>query len=429
MNIAIIGSGYVGLVTGTCFAELGNTVICVDNNSEKIAMLSNGIVPIYEPGLSEMITNSVKRGRLMFTTSIKNAVASSDIIFICVGTPPKESGEADLSYVENVSKEIARHIDKYKLIVEKSTVPVETGEKVAKTIKSNQIANIEFDVASNPEFLREGTAIADFMNPDRIVIGVESEKSEQILRELYAPLKAPIVVTDIKSAEIIKHASNSFLAAKISFINAVANICELTGANVEKVAEGMGYDKRIGRSFLNAGLGYGGSCFPKDVSAFCSISRKLGYDFTLLDTVQEINEKQMRIFLKKVEDALWNLKSKKICVLGLSFKPNTDDLREAPSIRVISALQKEGAIIHAYDPKAMEKLNEIFPDVKIANNSYEAAQDSDAVLILTEWNEFKEIDLVRLKRLMKRPLIIDGRNIYDPEKMNELGFEYISMGR
>ena len=427
MNIAIVGSGYVGLVTGTCFAELGNNVICVDVDKDKISKLNNNVIPIYEPGLEELIKKN--RKRLKFTTDLKKAIKESEIIFICVGTPPKENGEADLSYVENVALAIAEVMDSYKIIVEKSTVPVETGEKVAKSIKDYNVHNVDFDVVSNPEFLREGSAVDDFMHPDRIVIGCETERAKKIMKELYSPLKSPIIFTDIKSAEIIKHASNSFLAAKISFINAIANICELAGADIEKVAEGIGFDRRIGRNFLNAGIGYGGFCFPKDAEAFIRIAEKFGYNFKLLRAVQEINNNQRKNFAKKIEKSLWIVKGKTIGVLGLSFKPNTDDMRFAPSIDIITELQKEGAKIKAYDPKAMEKAKSILKNVVYCSNPYDAAKDSDALVIVTEWNEFKELDLKRIKSMMKHPLIIDGRNIYKPEDVKKEGFTYISIGR
>lgn len=429
MKIAVIGSGYVGLVTGACFAELGNEVICVDIDEEKISKLNNNLVPIYEPGLEELVARNKEKGRLRFTTELKKAVKESEIIFICVGTPPKQNGEADLSHVEDVARAIAEVMDSYKIIVEKSTVPVETGEKVTKSIRAYNIHKVDFDVVSNPEFLREGSAVNDFMQPDRIVIGAESEKAKKIMEKLYSPLKAPIIFTDIKSAEIIKHASNSFLATKISFINAIANICESAGADVEKVAEGMGYDKRIGRAFLNAGIGYGGFCFPKDAEAFIRIAEKLGYDFKLLKETQEINSRQRKNFIKKIEKALWIVKGKTIGILGLSFKPNTDDMRFAPSIDIITELQKEGASIKAYDPKSMEKAKQMINGIEYCSNPYGAAKDADALLILTEWNEFKEMDLKRIKSLMKHPLIIDGRNIYNPEEIKKEGIAYISIGR
>ncbi len=429
MRIVVTGAGYVGLVTAVCLAELGNNVVCVDIDEEKIRKLNNNIIPIYEPSLDTLIIKNKADKRLSFTTDLGKAIKESEIIFICVGTPPKENGEADLSYVENVARTIANVMDSYKLIVEKSTVPVETGYKVAKIIKAYNAHKVDFDVVSNPEFLREGSAVDDFMHPDRIIIGCENERAKQIMEKLYKPLNAPIIFTDIKSAEIIKHASNSFLATKISFINAVANICELAGADVEKVAEGIGMDERIGRSFLNAGIGYGGFCFPKDAEAFIRISEKLGYNFKLLKATQEINNEQRKNFVKKIEKALWVVKGKTIGVLGLAFKPNTDDIRFAPSIDIVRDLQAEGAKIKAYDPKAMEKAKLVLEDVVYCNNPYDVAKDSDALLIVTEWNEFRELDLKRIKPLMKHQLIIDGRNIYNPEELKKEGFTYISIGR
>ena len=428
MNVAIVGTGYVGLVSGTCFAELGNNVICVDNNEKKIEDLNKGIVPIYEPGLEELIKKNRKSKRLTFTSSIAQAVKKSKIIFIAVGTPPKDNGDADLRYIEEVSRTVAKHMNSYKVIVEKSTVPVETNKWVKYIMKLNN-SSIDFDVASNPEFLKEGSAIDDFMNPDRVVLGVESEKAKKLLVELYSPLKAPIVVTNIQSAEIIKHASNSFLATKISFINAVANICEKVGADLEKVAEGMGLDSRIGRSFLNAGAGYGGSCFPKDVKAFVRISQKLGFAFDLLKDVERINEDQKKLLFKKIEQALWILDSKTIGILGVAFKPNTDDIRSAPSIEIMKRLQGEGANVRAYDPKAMDHAKEIVPNVNFCENMYDVARGSDALVIMTEWPEFSKINLTKVKKLLNHPIIIDGRNIFDPKKMKKMGFQYTSMGR
>ena len=429
MKIAIIGSGYVGLVTGTCFAELGNDVICVDNDKNKVKSLKEEEIPFYEPGLQELVTRNVKEGRLSFTDKIGEAVDFAEVIFIAVGTPSRPNGEADLSYVDNVAREIAEHMKSYKLVVEKSTVPVETGEKVMQTIKRYNKQNVPFDVASNPEFLREGSAIEDFLKPDRVVVGVQSDKAASILKKLYEPLNTNIIVTDIKSAEIIKHASNSFLATKISFINAVANICEFAGADIQKVSEGMGLDRRIGKQFLYAGIGYGGSCFPKDVDAFVTIAERKGYDFGLLKEVQRINKDQRKRFVKKIEDALWVPKGKTIAIWGLAFKPNTDDLREAPSIDIIGALLKEGATIKAYDPVAMRRMKAIFPEITYCKNPYEAAQDADAIVLLTEWNEFKQIDLKKVKNSVKYPLIVDGRNVYSIDDMEALGFHYISIGR
>ncbi len=429
MNISIIGSGYVGLVSGACFAELGNEVICADNNTKKIALLKKGVIPIYEPGLKELIAINTKKKRLKFTSSIKEAVINSGIIFIAVGTPSLENGEADLTGIENVARNIAKNMTGYRLIVEKSTVPVETGVWVKRTIQTYIKGKVKFDVASNPEFLREGQAINDFMHPDRVVIGVESKKARELLVNLYQPLNAPLVVTDIKSAELIKHASNSFLATKISFINAVACICDKVGADVEEVAFGMGLDKRIGQAFLNAGIGYGGSCFPKDLDAFIKICEKLGFSFKLLRAAKEINEQQKVFFLNKIKDNLWIIKDKTIGILGLSFKPNTDDIRNAPSVDIIRALQEEGAKIRAYDPSAMNKAKEALDEVTFCKDPYDACRDSDCLLIITEWDEFKELDFLKIKKLLKRPLLIDGRNIYEPKRLEKLGFTYIGIGR
>lgn len=429
MRLAVVGCGYVGLVTGACFADLGNDVICVDNDKNKVNMLLKGIIPFYEPGLSELVLNNTKKKRLKFTTSIKQAVNNADIVFIAVGTPPRDNGEADLTHVENVALQIATSMKNYKLIVEKSTVPVETGLWVEHILKINAPTGVKFDVASNPEFLREGTAINDFLHPDRIVIGVETKKAKDLLFELYRPLKCPIVVTDIKSAEIIKHASNSFLATKLSFINAVSQLCDIVGADVSKVAEGMGLDRRIGRSYLDAGLGYGGFCLPKDVDAFITISEKKGYDFKLLKAVREINEQQLNKLIEKTKNLLWILNGKNIGVLGLAFKPNTDDLRFAPSLELIKKLQGEGAHIKAYDPQAMTKAKLLLKNVKFCKNIYDLAKGCDAIIIVTEWDEFKEMDLKKVKKLIKKPVIIDGRNIYDKKTIEAMGFKYVSMGR
>ncbi len=429
MNICMVGTGYVGLVTGTCFAQMGHKVVCVDSNKEKIETLKRGECPIYEPGLEELIAKNRKAGRLRFTTSIADGVKSSTVIFIAVHTPPKADGKADLSYLAGVSREIALLMDSYRLIVDKSTVPVETGEKVAATIKRYNKHNVDFDVASNPEFLREGSAVHDCLNPDRIIVGVTSKRAAKLLKEIYQPLKAHTIVTDIKSAEIIKHACNSFLALKISFMNALSQICEAAGANVEEVAEGMGLDKRIGRSFLNAGIGYGGSCFPKDVAAFIKIAEELGYDFKLLKAVEEINKRQRMFFIKKVEETLWVLGDKTIGVLGLSFKPNTDDMRNAPSVDIIKYLQKGGASIRAYDPKSMDAAKKMLKGVTFCHNAYEVAQNCDALLVLTEWDEFRKLKMQKIRGMMASPIVIDGRNIFDPAQMEEAGFVYKSMGR
>lgn len=430
MNISIIGSGYVGLVTGACFAELGNKVVCADNDNQKIGGLKKGIIPIYEPGLRELIIANAGKKRLKFTSSIKEAVQCSDVIFLAVGTPSLENGEADLTGIENVARNIAVNMAGYKLIVEKSTVPVETGKWVKHTIEIHLKRKIKFDVASNPEFLKEGQAISDFMHPDRIVLGVESKRAADILAGLYKPLNAALVITDIKSAELIKHASNSFLATKISFINAISRICDRVGADVVEVALGMGLDRRIGRAFLNAGIGYGGSCFPKDLDAFINISEKLGYSFDLLKTVKEINRQQKDFFLSKIKEKLWIIKDKAIGVLGLSFKPNTDDIRNAPAIEIIEALKAEGARIKIYDPCAMDKLDgRVKKGLKSCKDAYEVCNKSDCLLIVTEWDEFKELDFKKIRMLLKRPLIIDGRNIYDPLAMKKAGFDYIGIGR
>ena len=431
MNITIIGTGYVGLVTGACLADLGNKVTCADNDKTKIAALKKMIIPIYEPGLEDVVRRNAREKRLNFTSDVKEAVRQAEIIFIAVGTPSLDNGEADLTGVENVAKTIAQNMNGYKLIVEKSTVPVETGSWVEHTIRVNlpktKKAKFKFDVASNPEFLREGQAINDFMNPDRIVLGVESETAKNLLLELYRPLNTTIIVTDIKSAEIIKHASNSFLAVKISFINAISRVCESTGADVVKVAEGMGLDKRIGRAFLDAGIGYGGSCFPKDLDAFITIAKKNGYDFQLLKATRDVNDSQKKLLVKKIKDALWLLKDKQIGVLGLSFKPNTDDLRSAPAIDIIKQLQAEGAKIKAFDPQSMDKAKDILPGVKFCKDVYETARNSDCLVITTEWNEFKKLDLRALKKIMLQPIIVDGRNIYDPREMRDSGFRYIGI--
>ncbi len=429
MKVCMIGTGYVGLVSGTCFAEIGHNVICVDNDEKKIQILKSGKIPIYEPGLLELVQRNVQAGRLRFTTSISEGVRESLFIFIAVGTPPKENGEPDLSSVEKVASEIGEAMEDYKIVVEKSTVPVQTGRWIRTVIERFNRRNVEFDVASNPEFLREGSAINDFLRPDRIVIGVESKKAKELLLELYKPIDAPRIITDLVSAELIKHASNSFLSMKISFINALSIICERSGADIIKVAEGIGLDKRIGRDFLNAGVGFGGFCFPKDLKAFIGIAHKLGYDFRLLKEVERINEEQMLRVVKKLQDLLWNLKDKKIGILGLSFKPNTDDMRFAPSITIINELKKEGAFVKAYDPVAMERAKEIMPDIEYCKDAYEVANGADGIILITEWDEFKNLDLKRLKESMRQPVFLDGRNLFDPQKMKELGFIYTGIGR
>ena len=429
MEVGVIGAGYVGLVTAACFANLGHNVICVDIDKEKIKSLKTGKVPIYEPGLREMVRKNTRGKKLSFTANISVAVRKSTVIFIAVGTPPRENGEADLSYVENVARKIAKEMPSYRLIVEKSTVPVYTGKKIEETLRAHNERKIKFDVASNPEFLREGQAIKDFMNPDRIVIGVNSKKAREILEKLYEKIQSPIVATNIESAELIKHASNSFLATKISFMNTVANLCEKCGADAVNVARGMGLDKRIGASFLNAGIGFGGFCFPKDLEAFIRISEKLGYDFDILRAVKRVNEQQKLLFLKKIEEALWILNGKTVAVLGLSFKPGTDDIRYAPSIDIIKMLQGEGVKVKAYDPKAMTRARKVLSGVTFCKDAYAAVRNSDCLAVVTEWDEFSGIDLKRVKKTMREPVIIDGRNIYDPAMVRRLGFKYKGIGR
>ena len=432
MKLTIIGTGYVGLVTGTCFAEVGHHVICVDNNAEKVKLLQGGGIPIYEPGLDEMVHKNVQAGRLRFTASIKDGVDNSDVIFIAVPTPPQPDGAVDLSFIEGVAREIAGAMTSYKIVVDKSTVPVKTGDKVAETIKRYCKARVDFDVVSNPEFLREGFAVEDLMKPDRIVVGVRSQRPVIAMKEIYTPFNAPIIVTDINSAELIKHAANSFLALKISYINAVAHICEASGANVEEVATGIGLDARIGRRFLNAGIGFGGSCFPKDLSAFIKISEQLGYDFRLLKEVQHINAEQMDHFIKKITDTLWVLKDKKIGVLGLAFKQNTDDCRMSPAIELCQRLLKGGASLRVHDPKGMDKAKEILkpgPALTYVEDMNDVADGCDALVIATEWPEFKKLDLERAHKLLTHPILFDGRNLFDPQEMERLGFVYKSVGR
>ena len=431
MNICVIGTGYVGLVTGVVFADMGNDVVCVDRIQEKIDGLNKGIMPIYEPGLEEMVGRNVGDGRLQFTTDLDGAVQKAEIVFIAVGTPPREDGSTDLSYVEGAAKGIARALDRYKVIVNKSTVPVGTGDFVRNVIETNKRRAVDFDVVSNPEFLREGSAITDTLVPDRIVIGAPSKIVAMRLLELYAPLERPMIVTDVASAEMIKYASNAFLATKISFANAIANVCEAAGADVTQVVKGMGLDARIGQAFLNAGLGYGGSCFPKDTRSLLHTSQAFGCDFPLLAATIETNELQPKRFIAKIHDALGgeSLKGKTVGVLGLAFKANTDDMREAKSLDVITDLLASGATVKTYDPIAMENTKAIFPHITYGANAYEVATDADALVIVTEWNEFKNLNFERISSLMSRPLILDGRNLYDPERLRRLGFEYHSIGR
>ena len=433
MKLCIIGSGYVGLVSGACFAEVGHHVICVDNNEKKVAQLLNGEVPIYEPGLEELLHRNVAAGRLSFTTSTEEGVDKSDVIFIAVPTPPQPDGSVDLSYIEKVAREISAVLKpgQYRVIVDKSTVPVKTGEKVADTIRRYNKGSAEFDVVSNPEFLREGCAVPDLMKPDRIVIGGNSERAVALMQKIYEPFMAPVLVTDINSAELIKHAANSFLALKISYINAVARICEASGADVEKVADGIGMDKRIGRNFLNAGIGYGGSCFPKDIAAFIAISEDLGVPFTLLKEVEKINLTQRERFIAKIRETLWVLKDKKIAIWGLTFKPDTDDVRSSVAVQIVQDLVAEGADVVTYDPKGADKAIEfqLIQGARIAQSPLEAAKGAEALIIATEWNEFTKVDLSELKKAMHTPVIFDGRNLLDPETVRSAGFAYTSVGR
>ena len=429
MKITIIGTGYVGLVTGTCFAEMGHQVQCVDNDPHKVAVLQQGGMPIFEPGLEELVQQNVASGRLSFTTSTAAGVEKSEVIFIAVPTPPLPDGSVDLSFIEKVAREIAQAMTSYKIVVDKSTVPVKTGDKVAETIKRYGKAKVDFDVVSNPEFLREGFAVEDFMKPDRVVIGVRSPRPVSAMKAIYEPFQAPIIVTDINSAELIKHAANSFLALKISYINAVAVLCEASGANVMEVASGIGLDARIGRRFLDAGLGFGGSCFPKDLSAFIKISEQLGYDFRLLKEVQRINAEQMDRFVKKVQDTLWVLKDKTLGILGLAFKQNTDDVRMSPAIDLCHRLQKEGAGLRVHDPKAMDKARAVLTGVTYVDDMNAIGDGADAVVIATEWPEFKNLDLVRVRKALSHPILFDGRNLFDPQEMVQLGFIYKSVGR
>jgi UDPglucose 6-dehydrogenase len=431
MKIAIIGSGYVGLVTGACFAEVGHEVICVDNDERKVMALQNGKIPIYEPGLEQLVQRNVSAHRLQFTGSIEQGVDNSQVVFIAVPTPPQIDGSVDLTYIERVAREIASVLKEYRVIVDKSTVPVKTGEKVADTIRRYSKVNVDFDVVSNPEFLREGCAVADLLEPDRIVIGSNSERALAIMKRVYEPFMAPIMVTDINSAELIKHAANSFLALKISYINALSAICEASGADIEKVADGIGADKRIGRSFLNAGLGYGGSCFPKDIAAFIAISEQIGEPFQLLREVQRINQYQRERFVKRLRDTLWVLKEKRIAVWGLTFKPDTDDVRNSVAVDLVNDLVREGAQVTAYDPKGNEKVQELnlCPGVRLANSALEAVEDAETLILATEWPDFANADLTEVRRRMHTPIVFDGRNLFDPATMRDLGFHYYAIGR
>jgi len=433
MNVAVIGTGYVGLVTGTVFADLGNDVVCVDKDESKVVQLRSGKPTIYEPGLEEMLQHNIANGRLTFTQDIEDSVKKAAVIFIAVGTPPLPSGESDLSQVESAARAIAKSIEHYTIIVNKSTVPVGTGDFVRKTIEANRRRKVDFDVVSNPEFLKEGSAIQDSLNPDRIVIGAPSQSVAMSLLELYAPLERPMLITDVESAEMIKYASNAFLATKISFINAVSDLCEKAGADIAQVAKGMGYDTRIGAAFLQAGLGFGGSCFPKDTLSLLHTFQRYGEENQLLRTVMEINNERVPRFCRRIEQRLQPLKGRTIGVLGLSFKPNTDDMREAKSLEIIEFLLEKGATVRAYDPVAVGHARQILDSagerVVFSESAYDAAEGADAAVIVTEWNEFKLLNLERLKSLLKQPILFDGRNIYAPQRLKALGFEYYSIGR
>ena len=430
MNICVVGTGYVGLVTGAVFADLGNDVVCVDNVADKITMLQAGRIPIYEPGLEEMVARNVPDGRLAFSTDLASAVRRSVIVFITVGTPSKKDGETDLGAVEEVAREIGQAMERYTVVVNKSTVPVGTGEFVRDVIERHQRRTVPFDVVSNPEFLREGSAIEDTLRPDRIVIGAPNQQVAMTLLELYAPIERPMIITDVPSAEMIKYESNAFLATKISFANAIANICEAAGADVTQVVKGMGLDARIGPAFLQAGLGYGGSCFPKDTDSLIHTADDLGYDFSLLRAVVDVNRGRAQHLVEKIEKALAPLDDKVVAVLGLAFKPNTDDMRDAKSIDVVCRLVELGVDVRAYDPVAMPNARHVLPEsVTYCESSHAAAGGADAVILLTEWNEFKLLNLERLRAVMRRPVIFDGRNLWEPERMRRLGFEYYSIGR
>jgi len=429
-NICVIGIGYVGLVTGACLADLGNRVICLNRNKTKAENLKKGIMPIYEPGLEEVVRRNYAAGRLDFTTSYDEALKDAEYVFIAVGTPSGAEGEADLVHVNEASEGIARRLDHPIIIVNKSTVPIGTGDWVADIVRENMPnKDIEFSVVSNPEFLREGSAVYDFMNPDRIVLGSLDPAAAHRVAELYYPLQAPIIITDLRTAEMIKYASNAFLATKISFINEIANICEALGADVTEVARGMGMDQRIGPQFLGAGVGWGGSCFPKDVKALVHMAATHGAHPQLLRAVMEINYDQRKRVIQKLRNILGGFRGKTIGILGLAFKPNTDDMRNAPSIEIIHMLQHEGARIKAYDPQAMETAKRILTDVTYCEDPYEVAKDADALILVTEWNEFNHLDMMRIKETMRQPVLLDGRNIYDPRRMKEMGFIYRGMGR
>lgn len=432
MQIAVIGTGYVGLVTGACFAEFGVDVTCVDVDAEKINRLLDGVMPIYEPGLEQLVTKNSSAGRLRFTTDVKQAVEQSLVIFLAVGTPPKDDGSPDLSFVESAARSIAEHMNGYKVIVTKSTVPIGTGERIRELIRSGQKARVNFGIVSNPEFLREGAAINDFMRPDRVVIGSRDEEAIAIMRDLYRPLyliEAPFVITSLEAAELTKYAANAFLATKISFINEIANLCEKIGCDVHDVARAMGMDRRIGGKFLHPGPGFGGSCFPKDTRALASVARQFGSDSLIVDSVIEVNRRQQQAMLPKIKALVGDLKGRKIAVLGLAFKPETNDMREAPSLEIIRGLVKEGARVCAYDPVAMSEAAAMLPDIEYVEDEYTAVKGADALVFVTEWNQFRALDMTRIRDLMKKPVIADLRNICDPGDMRELGFSYVGVGR
>ncbi len=432
MHITVIGTGYVGLVTGACFAEFGVEVTCVDIDKTKIENLQKGIIPIYEPGLDNIVEKNSKAGRLHFTTDIKSAVEQALVVFLAVGTPPRADGSPDMSFYQQAAKDIAEAMSGYKVLVTKSTVPVGTGKWLREFVTEHQKSKTNFGVASNPEFLREGAAIDDFMRPDRVVIGSNEEDAIAIMKDLYRPLyliETPIVITSLEAAELIKYAANAFLATKITFINEIANLCDAIGCDVHDVARGMGMDNRIGRKFLHPGPGYGGSCFPKDTRALTTVADQFGVETLIVDAVVEANERQRQAMIPKIEKLVGDFKGKQIGVLGLSFKPETDDMREAPAIDIIKAMQKRGARIKAFDPVAMEEAKHSLPDVEFADDEYEVIEGSDALIIITEWNQFRALDMEKVKRLLKTPKIADLRNIYEPEDMRELGFEYVGVGR
>jgi UDPglucose 6-dehydrogenase len=432
MHIAVIGTGYVGLVTGACFAEFGVDVTCVDVDDAKIRQLEAGIMPIYEPGLEQLVTKNVQAGRLRFTTNVQQAVEQALVIFLAVGTPPLPDGSPDLSFVEAATRSIAQHMNGYKVIVTKSTVPIGTGERLRKLIREHQKSASGFGIVSNPEFLREGAAINDFMRPDRVVIGSADQEAVAIMRDLYRPLyliEAPIVITSLEAAELTKYAANAFLATKISFINEIANLCDKIGCDVHDVARAMGMDRRIGNKFLHPGPGFGGSCFPKDTRALAAVARQFGTASRVVDAVIEVNQHQRSAMLPKIEKLVGPVNGKTIAVLGLAFKPETNDIREAPAQDIIKGLLKQGARVTAYDPVAMEETAKVIPEVEYAEDEYEAVKDADALVIVTEWNQFRALDMKRIRDLMKSPRVADLRNIYEPEDLRELGFDYVGVGR